>query len=732
MNPRTPALAVALACGTLLAGAVAAPAAPAPPAAAGSPGPVAGYGDVLDRRGSPAAARPDESDGHNNSVNVFADRGAWHAYALPEAGDTAAYGGFTGPLYIAQEYPWWLSRAFSRLRLTESGQPLDLAAGGAPRFTSQPGRLLQSYDLGGGLRLEMELRFSSRRTALVRAEIRNTGRQTRTLGAGWTGSLLRPRAAPMKDAPRLRATRHGVGVDFAKVRETWEYLTDGTERFEVVHREPVRTTVDGDAYRTEAVSPVVLRPGRGHSFDWTESYTFTGAERAREAAAVRSALARPDAAAASADARWRRYVDSVTRGVTKEDRRVAVKSLETLVTNWRGAAGKLAHDGITPSISYKWFTGGLWAWDTWKQAVGTARFEPSLAQSQIRSMFDHQIRADSATRPQDAGMIPDCVFYNDPARGGGNWNERNSKPPLAAWAVWEVYAKSGDRSFLRELYPKLVAYQEWWYRTRDHDGNGLAEYGATVDPGNDSPTARLLAAAWESGMDNAPRFDAALGAAVVANTGADGKVVGYSVNQESVDLNAHLAADQGHLARIARELGRPGEARDWERRSRATHTAVRERMYDPATGWFHDKVLGGDRLLTARGRGIEGATPLWTGTASAGQARAVRAKLTDPAEFATKVPFPTVARSSPYFQPTRYWRGPVWLDQAYFALGGLRSYGYGRDADRLTGQLLAQAAGLRGNGPIMENYDPVTGAALNSTNFSWSAAALLPMLPRDR
>ncbi|CAM5284765.1 lipoprotein [Streptomyces spiroverticillatus] len=143
MNPRTRALAVALVSGTLLAGAFATPASSAQPGRADKTRP-ADYSDILDRSGSPAAAHPDEADGRNNSVNVFADRGAWHAYALPKTGDTAAYGGFTGPLYIAQEYPWWLSKAFSRIQLTESGKQLDLTAGGAPRFTSQPGRLLQS------------------------------------------------------------------------------------------------------------------------------------------------------------------------------------------------------------------------------------------------------------------------------------------------------------------------------------------------------------------------------------------------------------------------------------------------------------------------------------------------------------------------------------------------------------------------------------------------------------
>ncbi|QEU96985.1 glycoside hydrolase [Streptomyces kanamyceticus] len=687
------------------------------------------YADVLDLHGTPAAALPGDADDVNR-VNVFADRGAWHAYALPEAGDRAAYGGFSGPLYIAQEYPWWLSESFSRIRLTEGGRALDLAAGGAPRLTSQPGRLVQSYDLGRGLRLTLTLRFATDRSALVRAEVRNTGTGRRTLGADWTGSLLRPADAPMRDAPKLKATGSGVGVDFAKVRETWDYLTDGTERFEVTHKEPVRTTVDGDSYRTETAAPVSLAPGAAHRFDWTESYTFTEAERARETRRVRAVLAHPQAYVSAADARWRGYVAGVTRGVPADRRRTAVKSLETLVTNWRSAAGQLKHDGITPSISYKWFTGGLWSWDTWKQAVGTARFDPRLAQTQIRSMFDRQITADSTARPQDAGMIPDALFYNDPERGGGNWNERNSKPPLASWSVWEVYRKSGDRAFLREMYPKLAAYQAWWYRNRDHDRDGLAEYGATVDPANDSTEQRRLAAAWESGMDNAPRFDADLGTSVVPNHAPDGTLVGYSLTQESVDLNAYLAQDQDYLARIARAVGKHADAARWQRKADATHAAVRAKMYDPRDGWFHDVDLATGTRLTARGRGVEGAVPLWTGTASREQARAVRAKLTDPAEFATPVPFPTVAKSSPYFSPTRYWRGPVWLDQAYFALEGLRRYGYGQDADALTDRLLAKASGLTERAPVMENYNPQTGAPLNSPNFSWSAALLLPLLSR--
>ncbi|GAA2412483.1 hypothetical protein GCM10010404_83050 [Nonomuraea africana] len=398
--------------------------------------------------------------------------------------------------------------------------------------------------------------------------------------------------------------------------------------------------------------------------------------------------------------------------------------MQTLVTNWRGAAGRLRSDGITPSISYKWFTGGFWAWDSWKQAVGVARFDAPLAKSVIRAMFDHQVRPDSPTRPQDAGMILDVLFYNDPSTDGGNWNERNTKPPLAAWAVWEVFGRSGDAAFVKELYPKLVAYHEWWYRNRDHDRDGIAEYGATVDPLNNTDEERRAAMAWESGMDNAPRFDATR---MLENRDASGKVVGYAADQESVDLNAYLKAEKDYLAKLALVAGRPGDAARWTRESATLSRFIQRHMYDSATGFFYDIDLTTGRPLVERGRAIEGAIPLWAGVASRTQAAAVRDKLVDPAEFGTFVPMPTVSKSSPYFSATAYWRGPVWLDQAYFAITGLSRYGYRADASSAAERLRSNASGLRGDAPIHENYNPLTGERLNSSNFSWSAALLLDL-----
>ncbi|MFF7633235.1 trehalase family glycosidase [Kitasatospora sp. NPDC008050] len=715
------------AAGLTLAGGLGAPAAAAADADADAGTDAAAgerWADVLDLHGTPAQAYPGDA-ADNNPINVFADLGAWHAYALPRPQDPL--GGFTGPLHLAQEYPWWLSDGFSRLLLSEQGRALDLTAGGAPELQSLPGLLRQSYDLGGGLTLTLELRFAGHRTALVRARLVNDGPGERILTIAWSGTLLRPADAPQHDAPALVTAPRGVGVRFARVRQTWDYLTDGTERFEVRHADPVRSTVSGDSYRTELADAVRLLPGTGRTLDWTESYTFTDAEHTRAVTEADAALRDPEAVAVAGAARWAGYLARATEGLAAARARTAVKCVQTLVTNWRSPAGQIRHDAVTPSLSNKWFN-GVWAWDTWKQAVGTAVFAPGLAADQIRAMFDHQIAPGSPDRPGDAGMIPDCIFYNDPSTGGGNWNERNSKPPLASWAVWEVYRHGGDRAFLRELLPKLTAYQQWWYRDRDHDREGLCEYGATVDPGNATPEDCRQAAAWESGMDNAPRFDAALGATVVANRGPDGTLLGWSLTQRSVDLNAYQAADHRYLAAIAAELGDAPTADRLRGQAQAIDRAVRDTMFDQAGGWFHDTDLTTGARLTARGRGIEGAIPLWSGTASPAQARAVRALLLAPTEFGTAMPFPTVARSSAFFDPAGYWRGLAWIDQSYFALEGLRRYGWQQDARQVTDRLLATAEGLTGDGPVRENYDPLTGAGRNSTNFSWSAALLLLLL----
>jgi len=92
------------------------------------------------------------------------------------------------------------------------------------------------------------------------------------------------------------------------------------------------------------------------------------------------------------------------------------------------------------------------------------------------------------------------------------------------------------------------------------------------------------------------------------------------------------------------------------------------------------------------------------------------------------VPFPCVAADAPQFSASGYWRGPVWLDQAYFAVAGLRRYGYAGDAEGAVSDLLRSAEGLGAGdpaAPFTENYHPHTGRRQGAEWFGWSAAHLL-------
>lgn len=223
-------------------------------------------------------------------------------------------------------------------------------------------------------------------------------------------------------------------------------------------------------------------------------------------------------------------------------------------------------------------------------------------------------------------------------------------------------------------------------------------------------------------MDNAVRFDSAN--MVRNNTHA------WSLDQESVDLNAFLYAEKLCLANLADIIGLNEDAQQLRKESRWLITKIRQYLFDSTTGYFYDKKLNERHLIKVAGP--EGWLPLWARCADDEQARSVVHAVLDTARFNTFLPFPTLDASHPEFNPAKgYWRGPVWTDQLYFGLKGLRNYGYWNDANKLQEKFFNHAEGLTTNKPLYENYHPLTGVGLNAMNFSWTAAHILMLLVED-
>lgn len=706
------------------------------------------FRNVLNVQGNPQVNLNDSYS--TNVSNPFSDMGAWHAYYLPEKGATNLYGGFAGPLIVGEEYPINLSDTISKITLTNSdtGEVYDLSKAKNIMFDFYPGKLVQTYELDD-FNLKLELIFATNRSALIKTEIENKKNTDLNLNLEWSGNIFNksPYTISVNEngeknydlGQTLEATQNGVQVNFSNIRSTWSFFSTDQTKFNVEYDGNTSTAINGNTYVTKLDNVVNIKPENTFKTFSTQSYTFTTEEFNNEQVKINDLLENGDTYFNDNTNRWQNYLNKAFSNTEKDSdphyKDAAVKSIITLTTNWRSAAGAIKHDGIVPSLSYKWFV-GMWAWDSWKQAVATANFDGELAKNNIRALFDYQIKGDDSVRPYDKGTIIDAIFYNkDEQRGGegGNWNERNSKPPLAAWAVWNVYKETNDIEFLKEMYPKLVDYHNWWYTNRDHDKNGIAEYGGMVHPANNSEDEIILAAAWESGMDNATRFDKEgfgsddAGVHVFENKDNNGNTVGYSINQESVDLNSYLYAEKGFLKSMADILGKTEDSQKYEIEAKNVGEYIRNNMFDKETGFFYDLQINEDgsekKLLVNRGKGTEGWMPLWAKVATQDEAELVKENMMDPNKFNTYMPLPTASKDNPKFDPNKYWRGPVWMDQALYGIESLQNYGFKDEAETLTKKLFDNAEGLIGDGPIRENYNPETGQGLHTKNFSWSASA---------
>lgn len=630
------------------------------------------YPDILNIKNLPIAAV-------DRNAACFFDKGAWHGFALVPDSVQENFGGFSGP-FLMNEWRW-ISKQLLAVTLNEQGKRINLSEATLVKNSYMPGRLVHKLKLPNW-DIELKLIFSSARTALIIATFTNTSQQKKEISTGWEGDWHWENA-------RFSTNEKGMAIHLPKSQH---FLQLTALPFSNAHIDTAQKQ-----WAMPNIAQSTVNSGESIQQAIAVSY-FSGAKMQKdEQKNVQKALSNSQEVFNTNRNRWNGYLKNIFVADSpfkdkREYREIAVKSLLTLVNNWKAPLGDLKHAGLIPSYNI-WYFNGFWAWDSWKHAVALSWFEPQLAKDQIRTMFDYQ---------DEAGMVADCIYVNE----AGN-NYRDTKPPLASWAVRAVFNKTKDVAFLEEMYPKLVKYHAWWYKWRDHNQNGLCEYGST--------DTTAVAARWESGMDNAVRFD---DIKMLPN----GKNAA-SMDQESVDLNAYLYKEKRDLAYLAGLLGKKDEATRYDTQANALKEQVRAAFYDTGDGFFYDRKIPSNNFV--RIQAPEGWTPLWTEVATQEQAAQVIKVMQDSSRFSTYYPFPTVSKAHPQFSKG-YWRGPVWLDQVYFAIDGLKKYGYRNEALAYTQHIFDRAEGLKNSGmAIRENYNPINGKGVRVRHFSWSAAHLL-------
>ncbi len=631
--------------------------------------------NVLDYSGTPNSK-------FDRKMLVFSDQGAWFGYGYPNSSESL--GGFTGPFLMTQENGTWSSKNLSQLSIISNTETIQWES---PKIISHNSHLEQQYD-NGDLLLNQKLVFISGHTAAIKTVILNKSDHEIQLVTKWNNN------STLTESLEFSSSQNELIIKSIKSKAIGHIIFPIGQNVTLIDSNYITTT-----------DSVSLKPSQSKEITIFQSFIFPEYSWEKEKNFILNISFDSilESRQSEKDYQLSKLVNNLKEHFTDSIyEQVLSKAHLTLQNNWRIPAGEIKHAGLFPSYHYTWFH-GFWSWDSWKQAVGLSYYDTELAKNQMRAMFDFQ---------SEDGFIVDCVYRDTSIQ---EHNYRDTKPPLSTWAVVKIYEKDFDLNFVEEFYPKLKKYHEWWYEKRDHDQDGLCEYGST--------DGSLIAAKWESGMDNAIRFD---NSKILKNEeGA------FSLDQESVDLNAYLYAEKNYLATLAIVLGKTDEAEEFFQDAENLKAQIQLQFYDIEDGWFYDTPLDG--LSFIKGEGSEGWTALWANVATQEQAISVKNKMMNPDKFYTKVPFQTMSVDHDKFDPLNgYWRGPNWLDQAYFGVKGLRNYGFNTEANNATVQILNGANGLLDKGTsIRENYHPITGQGLHAKNFSWSAAHIIMLLTKD-
>jgi hypothetical protein len=376
--------------------------------------------------------------------------------------------------------------------------------------------------------------------------------------------------------------------------------------------------------------------------------------------------------------------------------------------------GKL-FDPMPPELPYRWFAPGgsyylgQWLWDT---MFVLRAFAPLDDDAVVRDAFENYwwtVEHNPEAPPGSFryGMVPNFLGARELRENGQGWPPVGySQIPILGWGVLGVYRQTNDRALVERALPMLVAFDEWYARERDVDGDMLIEYGAYKPVGTNDllQTARFETFDFHltlDGMKMTPHPQRPEGGA------------GYG-NVEGVEQTSFLLMTERAIAEMARELGQADLARRYDTTVERRVAAMQQKMWDPKDEFFYSLDRDSDRPI--RIRTIQGFLTLAAGVPTPAQAASLARQLRDPKRWWSAFPVPTASMDEPKYDPRGYWRGDMWPPTTYLVAYGLRRYGEHALARELTDKL----RGLVETRGISEDYDSRTGDPLGVPGLGMS------------
>ena len=353
-------------------------------------------------------------------------------------------------------------------------------------------------------------------------------------------------------------------------------------------------------------------------------------------------------------------------------------------------------DRICSPVSRNWnrgMGGRLFCWDTFFASLMYAKGDTEKAYLNIKGILDSMT---------EDGMIPNC------AESAGDTAD-HSQPQVGSMVVEEIYLQNHDIEFIREVYPKLLRWNTWYYENRVRE-NGFMSWGSKVKK---TGKGDLFGAKCESGMDNSPIFDDAVfdeatGLFMQADVGLAGLFIGDCCSL------IHLASVLGYTEEIA------------------ILQARKERIEKGLMLLWNEEDGIFENLDLVTGKWVRRLTPmnffaLYSDKVTDTQKkRMMKEHLLNPEEFWGDYVLPSVSRRDHAFSEQHYWRGRIWSPLNYLVYRALRSANLTAESKLLAEKSVALfMKEWKEHRHVHENYSAVDGLGCSARQsdafYHWGA-----------
>jgi putative isomerase len=373
------------------------------------------------------------------------------------------------------------------------------------------------------------------------------------------------------------------------------------------------------------------------------------------------------------------WLDGVCARLPANEAALVQRAQRTLFDNIVVKPAWSPRRGIEPSASHYH---GVWNWDSAFHTLATSHWDEQLTREQFDIVFSMQ---------QTNGEIP-CFISDEGKINAGNPQWDQSQPPVMTWAVAVADRRHPDDEYLREVYPKLVKLGGFWCNERGGDRDGLFFYASKH-------------IGYESGWDNSFRWDG-------------GYLLSPSDDHRlwAIDLNCYMVSHYRALAYIADRLHLAKDRQHWIAEADRLAKRINKKLWDEKLGFYVDcDRVSGKTIKTMTPAGF---MPLFVHIAPPDRAARLAKIAATPEKFFPGMP--CVAYDTPGYNSRDYWRGPTWINISYFALKGLKDYGYGAMAEQIRATLLDWMTIEKSS--LHEYYDSRTGAGLGAQTYGWTGS----------